>query len=112
MKTKLTIMIALMFAICITATSQQGKKGDNISSTGYWMHEKVQEIPGLPSGPFIKLGDGSILTVERNMSCISKDQGKTWTKYPIFEDTARFVIRSGKGSATYQKWSNYTGLYE
>lgn len=93
MKTKLIIMIALISAISLTATSQKGNKGGNISSTGYWMHDKVQEIPGLPTGPFVKLGDGSILTIERNVSCISKDGGKTWTKYPIFEDTARFDIR-------------------
>ncbi len=93
MRTKLMIMIAIMLTISITATSQQGKKGANISSKGYWLHENVQEIPGLPSGPFVKLGDGSILTIERNVSCISKDRGKTWTNYPIFKDTSRFDIR-------------------
>jgi len=93
MKTKLTIIFILLFAVYSSATSQQVKKEGKITSTGYWIHDKVEEIPGLKSGPFVHLADGSILTVERNMSCISKDGGKTWTMYPIFEDTARFDIR-------------------
>ncbi|HBE42164.1 MAG TPA: exo-alpha-sialidase [Bacteroidales bacterium] len=93
MKGKITFMIAILLAISVSSNSQQSKKGEKISSKGYWLHEKVDEIPYLPSGPFVKLGDGSILTVERNMSCISKDGGKTWTKYPIFQDTSRFIIR-------------------
>jgi sialidase-1 len=93
MKTKMTVMIALLLAICFSASSQKSKKANKLTSNGYWIHEKLQEMPYLPSGPFVKLGDGSILTIEKNMSLISKDGGKNWTKYPIFEDTARFDIR-------------------
>jgi sialidase-1 len=93
MKTNLTIMITLLLAFCGSATAQQTKPGGKITTNGYWIHDKVEEIPGLKSGPFVRLGDGSILTVERNMSCISKDQGKTWKEYPVFTDTGRFEIR-------------------
>ena len=93
MKPKLTTIFILLFAVFSSATSQHVKTGGKITSNGYWIHDKVEEIPGLKSGPFVRLGDGSILTVERNMSCISKDQGKTWKEYPIFTDTGRFVIR-------------------
>ena len=86
-------MIAFMLAIAVNLNSQPVKKADRITSTGYWIHDKVREIPDLPTGPFVKLSDGSILTIEKNVSCISKDEGKTWKTYPIFEDTARFDIR-------------------
>jgi len=92
MKTKLTIIFILLFAVCGPTTSRQIKNDGKITTTGYWIHDKVEEIPGLKSGPFVRLSDGSILTVERNMSCISIDQGKTWTQYRIFSDTGRFVI--------------------
>lgn len=64
-----------------------------ISSTGYWIHDKAEEIPGLKTGPFVRLGNGDLLTIEKNMSCISKDEGKTWTNYSIFADSSRFEIR-------------------
>jgi sialidase-1 len=87
-----------LLSVCISATpqkskAQQGKNDGKISSYGYWIHPKAEDMPGIPSGPFIKLGDGSIMTVERNMSLISKDNGKTWNKYPIFQDSASFNIR-------------------
>jgi Neuraminidase (sialidase) len=71
------------------STKQKGK----ITTTGYWIHDKVEEIPGLKTGPFVRLDDGSIVTIEKNMSCISKDDGKTWTNYSIFTDSSRFEIR-------------------
>jgi len=92
MKAKLTIVLALMFAISGSVKSQVNP-GDKLTSDGYWIHDKVDEIPGLKTGPFVRLGDGSIMTIERNMSLISKDEGKTWDKYPIFKDTAKFDIR-------------------
>ena len=64
-----------------------------ISSSGYWIHNLVEEISDLKTGPFVRLDDGSILTVEKNMSCISKDEGRTWEEYPIFADPDKFIIR-------------------
>ncbi len=93
MKTKLTSLLIILCFICFSAFSQRSVPGNKLTSNGYWIHDKVEEMPWLMSGPFVKLGDGSILTVERNMSCISSDKGKSWVKYPVFRDTARFDIR-------------------
>jgi sialidase-1 len=71
----------------------RNQKAEKTTSTGYWIHDKAEEIPGLKTGPFVRLGNGNLLTVEKNMSCISKDEGKTWTYYPIFADSGRFDIR-------------------
>jgi sialidase-1 len=64
-----------------------------MTSNGYWIYDKAEEIPGLKSGPFVRLGDGSILTVDGSVSCISRDQGRTWEEHPIFADPDRFGIR-------------------
>jgi sialidase-1 len=68
-------------------------KQGSLTSKGYWIHDKAEEIPGLKSGPFVRLGDGSLLTVEDNMSCISSDEGKSWQEFPIFADPGCFEIR-------------------
>lgn len=87
------ILLALVMASFAVSAQTNNRRGGKITSMGYWIHEKAEEIPGLKTGPFVRLANGDILTIERNMSCISKDEGKTWTKYPIFTDTARFNIR-------------------
>ncbi len=86
------ILLALLISSRFVS-AQSSVSGNKLSSTGYWIHDKVQEIPGLKTGPFVRLANGNILTIERNKSCISKDEGKTWTERPIFADTARFDIR-------------------
>jgi hypothetical protein len=54
----------------------------------------VEELPGLPMGPFVRLGDGSILTVDTASSAMtSTDDGKTWESRPVFADTAGYSIR-------------------
>ena len=66
-----------------------------ITSTGYWIHNKAEEIIGLKMGPFLRLPDGSILAIDKSKSCISKDEGKTWTEYPIVADQDKFEISPG-----------------
>lgn len=87
------VLLPLLIASFAAPAQTNNKRGEKTTSMGYWIHDKVEEIPGLKTGPFVRLANGDLLTIERNMSCISKDEGKTWTKYPIFEDTARFNIR-------------------
>jgi len=66
--------MVLIVGICEAVIFRQSKREEKISSQGYWIHNKAEEMPWLPSGPFVKLGIGSILTVERTMSCISKSR--------------------------------------
>ncbi len=53
-------------------------------------------MEGLPMGPFANLPNGDLFTVEDAANAqhgmISSDDGKTWRKYPIFADPARFRI--------------------
>jgi hypothetical protein len=86
------ILLALIITLNIVSAQSPASQG-KLTSKGYWIHPKVEEIPGLKTGPFVRLGNGDILTVEGNKSCISSDEGKTWTEYPIFADSSRFDIR-------------------
>lgn len=84
---------AMLLVLGQAAAPLPGRSADMFSSKGYWIHPKVEEIPGLKTGPFVRLADGRILTVEKNMCCISDDGGKTWSESPIFDDPGRFEIR-------------------
>lgn len=68
-------------------------KGGKLTKNGVWIAKNVKEINGLKMGPFINLPDGSLLTVDSISSFISKDNGKTWKSYPIFNEPDKFAIR-------------------
>ena len=68
------------------------KAEGKLTTNGYWIHQNVEEIPGLKTGPFVRLDGGSILTVEKNACLISGDRGKTWEEHPIFDDPDRFAM--------------------
>lgn len=59
----------------------------------FWLHEDVTEMPGLKMGPFVRLANDDILTVDEVNSYISSDEGKTWDAYPVFEGTSEYLIR-------------------
>lgn len=79
-----------------TITKSNLNKNWKTTSAGLLISEKAQELTNLTKvGPFIHLADGSILTVDSNQSCISIDKGKTWKKYQLFLDPAKFDIWPG-----------------
>ena len=86
---KTTLIFTFLFALVFiksdaqSATTENKKEG-KIISTGFWVLDKVQEIQGLKMGPFVRLADGNILTIDSTHSYISKDEGKKWVEYPIF----------------------------
>jgi len=53
----------------------------------------VDPLPNLPMGPFARLGDGGILTVDGSDAIVTHDDGKTWTRRPIFKPGQHFIIR-------------------
>lgn len=96
-KIVLTYSAFFCLAFLLTGIVSQAQKKNHATtittSNGYLIHNKATEIPYLKTGPFVKLDDGGILTIEKNKSCISRDGGKTWKEYPIFQDSSRFDIR-------------------
>lgn len=67
-------------------------KGWKITSTGLWIRDKVIELKNLKLGPFIRLANGAILTAEGKYSFISKDEGISWSKYPVFAKPDKYTI--------------------
>lgn len=63
-----------------------------ITTTGAWIPNKVEELKDFQMGPFVRLQDGNIFTVEGTQSLISQDEGKTWETYEIFENPEQFEI--------------------
>jgi hypothetical protein len=85
---------SLLLIVTLRPNLQAAASEGTLSSTGTWLASGVEELPGLPMGPFVRLGDGSILTVDTASSAIvSRDEGKTWESRPIFAETAKYAIR-------------------
>lgn len=75
-----------------------------ITTSGITLHKHVRDMPHLKMGPFVRLSDGSILTVEDVNALISSDEGVTWQSYPIFSEgmphrisTERAILRTTQG---------------
>lgn len=60
---------------------------------GMEIDARATELPGLNMGPFVRLGDGQLLTVEGTNCLTSADAGKTWKSNPLFADSAKFEVR-------------------
>ncbi len=54
---------------------------------------RVTPLPGLPQGPFVRLGDGGIMGVSGKDAIVTYDDGKTWKRRPIFKPEEKFIIR-------------------
>lgn len=88
MDIKVLLVFGCSFWSIPTVWSQNSKSAHTIT-----YHEKAQEMPDLPIGPFTRLKDGGILTVDKTKSLISYDEGKSWTPYPIFRYDSTYSIR-------------------
>ncbi|MBM3856258.1 MAG: exo-alpha-sialidase, partial [Verrucomicrobia bacterium] len=53
------------------------------------LQEKVQPLPFMHQGPFVRTGDGAIWGMDSRGALISKDEGRTWSTRTIF-DPLRF----------------------
>jgi hypothetical protein len=97
--TKRPLAISLLALILLYALptspvmSQNQPRKDKLTAKGAWIPDKVQDMPGMKLGPFVRLGDGSILTIDNTSCYISKDEGNTWSERPIFADPSKYEIR-------------------
>lgn len=59
-----------------------------------WLHPKAREMAGQRMGPFVRVSDVRILTIDGGDAFISGDQGKTWSeRHAIFEAGGKYEIR-------------------
>ena len=94
MKTLTWALVAAgLFGLAPVALGQSPSPG-KLSTTGIWLDGRVDDMPGLPMGPFTRVGEGSVLTVDSAQSAlVSSDEGQSWKSQPIFADPAKFAIR-------------------
>ncbi|MEX0884688.1 MAG: sialidase family protein [Cyclobacteriaceae bacterium] len=88
----ITVIMAIIFLPTIAQDAFLSSDNGKPISIGALVPEKVEEIEGLKMGPFVKLDNGEILTVEGTDCLISKDNGKTWDSFPVFEKPDNFLI--------------------
>jgi sialidase-1 len=73
------------------------------ASSGLEIHSRATEMPGQKMGPFVRLGDGRLLTLHGTNAWFSADEGVTWQERPLFAEPTRFrieestLVRSSKG---------------
>ena len=58
------------------------------------LHPKCEPMECAHMGPFVTLGDGSILAVDATGVLTSSDGGKTWQSRPLFADPKKYNCRS------------------
>jgi len=81
----------------------QVEEGWKITTSGFWIRDKISDLNKLRVGPFIRLSDNDIITVEGEKSLISSDEGYTWKEYPVFTEPGKYtigehaLIRTSKG---------------
>ncbi len=68
------------------------EKTGKVTPGGIWLPRHAEELPGLRMGPFVRLNDSRILTVDGTGYYVSKDEGKTWESGVIFRDSTKFRI--------------------
>jgi len=57
---------------------------DTTVSAGLWLHPSLGSMPTDLLGPFVRLNDGGIFTVDDENALVSHDEGKTWQAQAIF----------------------------
>ncbi len=58
------------------------------------LHPKCTPLDTTLLGPFVKLGDGTILAADDSQVQLSADGGKTWSSRPLFADPDKFQCRT------------------
>ena len=62
------------------------------AASGVEIDARATEIPGGRMGPFVRLQDGRLLTLEATNCLTSGDEGRTWQARAVFSAPARFKI--------------------
>jgi sialidase-1 len=93
---KIVLTVILLIEVCTISTAQNApvytEQNGKITSNGIWIPRNTEEMKGMILGPFARNSDGHIVAIDGNKCAISKDEGKTWNRYELFEDPSKFDI--------------------
>ncbi len=82
----------LLALVCTTAAPEW--KEVSFGEKTLLLHPKCERLPTSLLGPFVKLGDGSVLAVDAARVMVSEDDGRTWEERELFEEPEKFACRS------------------
>lgn len=76
---------------------QSGKTGSSkaaghLGSSGIWLERRVTDLPDMKMGPFVRLEDNRLLTVDGENVCTSSNEGKTWETRPLLPDGPKLHV--------------------
>jgi hypothetical protein len=83
-------------------------------SADLWVHPKAKRLPMQLTDAMVMLGDGSLLTTDGTDACVSRDDGVTWERHPLFKVAGpkpRFenmLIRCASGTVVFVYVDNTT----
>jgi len=85
----------IMCGMPVVSQGQNLRTGEKYDGAGRRLFNKAEPLTSLKRpGPFARLSDGSLFSAPGGAKCgISKDGGKTWTEYPLF-DSGKFSLGS------------------
>lgn len=89
------LLPVLLLSSVLAAAVQPSRSSQlpGVSETGVALDPRLVWMETLPVGPFIRLEDGRLLTVDRTDVLSSHDDGRTWQRSPLFADPDKYVIR-------------------
>ncbi len=97
---KLRLRAAFAVALLLwpdSASAQLARQDWGRQTDHYRIHSDAEPMPGLPLGPFSRLPNGSLITVEdataATHAIISADEGRTWQQVAMFEEPDKFHVR-------------------
>lgn len=56
------------------------------------LHPAASRLASAQQGPFVSLGNGAVLCVDASHANISQDEGKSWTRHPLFKEAAKHKV--------------------
>jgi len=62
------------------------------------LHPNCRPLATTLLGPFVKLGDGSVLAVDADRVMVSSDDGQSWEARPLFDDRGKFQCRGERAA--------------
>ncbi len=93
MKSTVCIFTTVFVLWTASAGAAETKPAAKQAPDKTWYERRVTAMPGLPMGPFTRLADGGILTVDTAHNLLlSNDEGRTWASRP-FLDAEKFAVR-------------------
>ena len=86
-----------LYAFSVTGNLQPLENLTAITLAGIHLHPTAKYRPDLPMGPFVRAGDGRIISVHNDQVLCSTDEGMTWSGQNPFPEDEKFAFSGERG---------------